>query len=184
MENVEGLIKHQKESKSDPYGRTLKVILTVLREKLKFNTEFILLNASDFGVAQARKRVYIVGCKKKYGPIKFTFPNIPQKTVGECIDYGMTCLQTDFTRLLLEHYNIKDLEGKFLKDKRGGALNIHSWDFEYKGKVSAKQKELLNLLFKQRRRHFWAKEIGIEWMDGMPLTTKQISTFFNDEIYS
>ena len=69
MENVEGLIKHQKESKSDPYGRTLKVILTVLREKLKFNTEFILLNASDFGVAQARKRVYIVGCKKKYAEI-------------------------------------------------------------------------------------------------------------------
>ena len=181
LENVEGLIEHQKEFKSDPYGRTLKVILTVLREKLKFNTEFILLNASDFGVAQARKRVYIVGCKKKYGSIKFAFSNIPQKTVGECIDYGMACPQTDFTRLLLEHYNVKELEGKFLKDKRGGASNIHSWDFEYKGKVSVKQKELLNQLFKQRRRHSWAEAIGIEWMDGMPLTTKQISTFFNDE---
>ena len=101
--------------------------------------------------------------------------------MGECIDYGMTCLQTDFTRLLLEHYNIKDLEGKFLKDKRGGALNIHSWDFEYKGKVSAKQKELLNLLFKQRRRHFWAKEIGIR-MDGWnAIDNKADSTFFNDE---
>ena len=65
LENVEGLIEHQKESKSDPYGKTLKVILSVLRDELKFNTEFILLNASDFGVPQARKRVYIVGCKKK-----------------------------------------------------------------------------------------------------------------------
>ena len=40
---------------------------------------------------------------------------------------------------------------------------------------------MLNLLFKQRRRHSWAEKIGIEWMDGMPLTMQQISTFYNDE---
>lgn len=90
-------------------------------------------------------------------------------------------MSSNFTKLLLEHYSVEELEGKFLKDKRGGSLNIHSWDFDYKGKVSQKQKELLNLLFKQRRRHAWAEKIGIEWMDGMPLTTKQISTFFNDK---
>lgn len=181
LENVEGLIEHQKESKSDPYGKTLKVILSVLRDELKFNTEFILLNASDFGVPQARKRVYIVGCKKKFGKIKFNFPKPTHKYVGDCIEYGKTCQSDKFFKLLLEHYNVDALEGKFLKDKRGGASNIHSWDFEYKGKVSAKQKDLLNLLFKQRRRHSWAEKIGIEWMDGMPLTMQQISTFYNDE---
>lgn len=138
LENVEGLIEHQKESKSDPYGKTLKVILSVLRDELKFNTEFILLNASDFGVPQARKRVYIVGCKKKFGKIKFNFPKPTHKYVGDCIEYGKTCQTDKFFKLLLEHYNVDALEGKFLKDKRGGASNIHSWDFEYKGKVSAK----------------------------------------------
>lgn len=86
---------------------------------------------------------------------------------------------TKFTKLLLSYYSPKKLQGKFLKDKRGGKANIHSWDFDYKGKTSKEQKELLNKLFKQRRRKVWAKIIGIDWMDGMPLTTEQIRTFFD-----
>lgn len=34
-------------------------------------------------------------------------------------------------------------------------------------------------MFKNRRRKSWAEKIGIEWMDGMPLTKAQISTFYN-----
>lgn len=181
LENVEGLIVHQKKKKEDPYGETLAIILQVLREKLNFNTEFVLLNASDFGVPQARKRVYIVGCKKRYGSIVLKFPTFPQKTVGECIDYGQPCIESKFTSLLLENFKPQELSGKFLKDKRGGDKNIHSWDFNYKGKISSKQKNLLNILFKQRRRKVWANIIGIEWMDGMPLTKDQIYSFFPDD---
>jgi DNA (cytosine-5)-methyltransferase 1 len=32
-------------------------------------------------------------------------------------------------------------------------------------------------LLRYRRQKHWAKEIGIEWMDGMPLTARQIHTF-------
>lgn len=46
-------------------------------------------------------------------------------------------------------------------------------------KVSDEQKELLNQLFKERRKKRWAEEFGIDWMDGMPLTLKQITTFNN-----
>lgn len=179
LENVEGLITHQREDKTTPIGKTLSVILDVLRNKLKFNTEYILLDAADFGVAQSRKRVYIVGCKKKYGKLKLSFEKKGMVGVGTCLDYGQECLDTPFTRALLAHFLPSELEGKFLKDKRGGMLNIHSWDFEYKGTVSDEQKELLNLLFKNRRRKSWAEKIGIEWMDGMPLTKAQISTFYN-----
>ena len=42
---------------------------------------------------------------------------------------------------------------------------------------SKEQKDLLNKLFKQRRRKSWASLIGIDWMDGMPLTYEQIKTF-------
>lgn len=178
LENVEGLINHKKENKDDEYGETLSVILNVLRNKLNFNTSFVLLDASNFGVPQARKRVYIVGCKKRFGKLNLDFPKIERKTVGSCIDYGQPCLENEFTRRLFSHYKPETLDGKFIKDKRGGKLNIHSWDFEYKGDVTPEQKDLLNLLFKQRRRHSWAKEIGIDWMDGMPLTTAQIATFF------
>ncbi len=71
--------------------------------------------------------------------------------------------------------------GKSIKDKRGGKNNIHSWDIELKGKVSDEQKKLLNQLFKERRKKRWAEEFGIDWMDGMPLTLQQISTFNNHE---
>ena len=49
---------------------------------------------------------------------------------------------------------------------------------EIKGSVSDKQKELLNCILRERRKKKWAEEIGIDWMDGMPLTASQVSTFF------
>ena len=67
---------------------------------------------------------------------------------------------------------------KSIKDKRGGESNIHSWDIEIKGKVSKDQRALLNALLKQRRNKKWAPLVGIEWMDGMPLTLQMIETFY------
>ena len=46
--------------------------------------------------------------------------------------------------------------------------------------MTKKQKELLNILLKERRKKKWAQIIGIDWMDGMPLTLEQIQTFYND----
>lgn len=178
LENVEGLLKHDKENKKDEIGKTLTVILNVLRH-LGYNTKYILLDASNFGIPQKRKRVYIVGCKERFGEINLEFNDPIITTVEGCIDKGQELLDTKFTKLLLSYYTPKKLQGKLLKDKRGGKANIHSWDFDYKGKTSKEQKELLNKLFKQRRRKVWAKIIGIDWMDGMPLTTEQIRTFFD-----
>ena len=178
LENVEGLLKHDKENKKDEIGKTLTVILNVLRH-LGYNTKYILLDSSNFGIPQKRKRVYIVGCKERFGEINLDFNDPVITTVEGCIDKGQELLDTKFTKLLLSYYTPKKLQGKFLKDKRGGKANIHSWDFDYKGKTSKEQKELLNKLFKQRRRKVWAKIIGIDWMDGMPLTTEQIRTFFD-----
>ena len=122
LENVEGLITHEK-------GNTLSIIMKVLREKLGYNADYILLDASDFGVPQARKRVYIVGCKKKYGKVNLEFEKKDKVGVGTCLTYGQQVIDTPFTRALLSHFSPDQLAGKFLKDKRGGSLNIHSWDF-------------------------------------------------------
>ena len=84
-----------------------------------------------------------------------------------------------FVQLVMKHYSVEELYGKSVKDKRGGDNNIHSWDIEYKGKVSDEQKILLNAILKERRKKKWAEEFGIEWMDGMPLTIEQIRTFYN-----
>lgn len=68
-----------------------------------------------------------------------------------------------------------------LEIKRGGVGNIHSWDIGLKGAVTEVQRELLNKLLKEKKKKIWAEKIGIDWMDGMPLTKKQIQTFFNVE---
>lgn len=81
---------------------------------------------------------------------------------------------------MLSQYTIEQLYGKSIKDKRGGDTNIHSWDLEMKGPVSAKQKQLLDTILTERRKKKWAEIIGIDWMDGMPLTLEQIRSFYDD----
>ena len=175
LENVEGLINHDKIDNKQKIGRTLKTILDRLSE-LGYFVEWKLLNSNHFGLAQERKRVYIVGTKIS----KPSLDNFPKEEVHltSILEKGKPTIDTKFTELLLSHYSIDELYGKSIKDKRGGNNNIHSWDIELKGKVTADQKNLLNKLFKERRKKQWAKEYGIDWMDGMPLTLEQISSFF------
>lgn len=176
LENVEGLVKHDLENKKDEIGRTLTTILYKLTKELGYQVSWKVLDSVHFGVPQSRKRVFIVGTKttaidlNSFAP-KYAF-------VKDIVESGLPTLDTTFTKKLLSHYSIKELYGKSIKDKRGGPNNIHSWDIELKGACSKEQIILLNKLFKARRKKQWAKEIGIDWMDGMPLTVQQIATFY------
>ena len=97
------------------------------------------------------------------------------------MENGLPTVESEFTKQLFEKYKPEELYGKAIKDKRGGIDNIHSWDVELRGHVTDQEKELLNTLLKERRKKHWAKVIGIDWMDGMPLTTAQIRTFYDSE---
>lgn len=68
-----------------------------------------------------------------------------------------------------------------IKDKRGGEDNIHSWDLEIKGSVTARQKKLLSMMMTERRKKKWASIHGIDWMDGMPLTIDMIRSFWGED---
>jgi len=174
LENVEGLVKHDLENKNDKVGRTLGIILDKL-ELLGYNVSWSVLNAADFGLPQERKRVFIVGSiSGKISLTGFTTTKNPIKTI---LESGLPPMQSKFAELLLAHFSIGQLHGKSIKDKRGGADNIHSWDIEFKGSVTKEQSTLLNKLFKERRKKRWSEEIGIDWMDGIPLTLEQIQTF-------
>lgn len=168
LENVEGLVNHD-------HGRTLEVIVGKLLE-LGYKINYRVLNSRDFGVPQERKRIYIVGSIGSR-PDLDNFP-VSHRTVGDILESGKPTLDTPFIRNLLAKFTIADLYGKAIKDKRGGSTNIHSWDLETKGSVSPEQKRLLNTLLTERRKKKWAEIIGMEWMDGMPLTTAQIASFF------
>lgn len=176
LENVEGLVNHDREKKSDKIGRTLSTILSHL-ENLDYKVSWKVLNANDFGVPQERKRIYIVGTKNTNPTLENFIP--VHKNLESILQHGEPVSDSPFVKLLLSHFKVSELLGKAIKDKRGGAENIHSWDIEYKGTVSPEQKEVLNLLLKERRKKKWAVEFGIDWMDGMPLTIEQIKTFYD-----
>jgi len=170
LENVEGLVTHDN-------GKTLATMIGVL-EDIGYTADWQVLDSKNFGLAQSRKRIYIYGTSSQAVKLEEVKPRF--SSLADIIEYSTPAKETEFTRKLLKHYAIEDVIGKKIKDKRGGADNIHSWDFALKGKVSASQKELLGLLLKQRRSKKWAEIYDIDWMDGMPLTIDMISTFYND----
>jgi len=175
LENVEGLVKHDLENKSDEIGRTLKTILQTLENELGYKTSWKVFDSLEFGLAQSRKRIFIVGTKDKKIDLNGNQPRF--KSLESVLEKGLPTLKSDFIDKLLAHFPFEDLYGKSIKDKRGGDNNIHSWDIEIKGSVSKQQAEILNKLFKQRRKKQWA--VGIDWMDGMALTLEQINTFID-----
>jgi DNA (cytosine-5)-methyltransferase 1 len=58
-ENVRNLYNHDQ-------GKTWKVITRIF-DSLDYNYKFEILNSSDFGIPQTRRRVFVVGFKKKNG---------------------------------------------------------------------------------------------------------------------
>lgn len=179
LENVEGLVKHDIENKEDKIGRTLTTILDKLKNELGYKVSWKVLDSVEFGLAQSRKRVFIVGTKDEKA--KLTFSDKEFNVLNTILENGLETIKSDFTEKLFSHFEMEDLYGKSIKDKRGGENNIHSWDIGIKGEVSDEQIILLNKLFKERRKKHWAEKIGIDWMDGMALTLKQISTFDNND---
>lgn len=81
LENVKGLTHHDK-------GRTLKIILSTLREDLGYTVYTKLLNAKDYDVPQKRERIYIVGFKEETA---FQFPKAKKltKSVKDLLESGI-----------------------------------------------------------------------------------------------
>ena len=176
LENVEGLVIHDRKDKKSPIGQTLSTILQSL-ENLGYKVEWKVLNSKYFGVPQERKRIYIIGTDRKKPEMNFQVGKV--KKIKEILESGLPTVNSKIVSLLLSHFSAEELQGKAIKDKRGGKDNIHSWDIELKGKVTNSQKELLNKLLTERRKKKWAYEYGIEWMDGMPLTKEHIKIFYD-----
>ncbi|MDO4816907.1 MAG: DNA (cytosine-5-)-methyltransferase [Akkermansia sp.] len=169
LENVEGLVNHEG-------GATLKTIISHL-EDLGYQVNAKVLDSQFFGLAQSRKRIYIAGTLAQ--KISLDDFEVTTATLGEILENGQPTSQSRLAELLLRSFSVDELKGKSIKDKRGGDNNIHSWDIGLKGRTTAQERKLLSSILLQRRKKQWAEEIGIEWMDGMPLTEEQIRTFFD-----
>ena len=73
LENVKNLTKHYN-------GNTLKIILRILDE-IGYCPYYEVLTASNYGVPQARERIYIVAFRKDLGVRYFNFPRPTYKEI-------------------------------------------------------------------------------------------------------
>lgn len=179
LENVEGLTTHNQ-------GKTFQTIIDVLTNELGYNVVYKVLDSLDFGLCQSRKRIYIVGSKRKIDNTIFN-SNYDKKIIFNAIfennvNENELYLNNDFSKKLFKNFKYQELFGKSINDKRGGSNNIHSWDIELRGDISDIQKEIITTIFKNRRRRDIASEQNLVWKDGTGLTYHQIQRNFTQDI--
>lgn len=170
FENVKGLV--------DPRN---KEALTYILERIKeagYHADYHVVNSHDYGVAQNRVRVYIIGfLEKKYFDIfrlpkrfneKITLANIlglqlPDKIENKAIQRDLFGNPIQKRQMSLSSKN--GFNDYFLfNDLRNGHTTIHSWDIE---DTTERQKEICLLLLKNRRKSHFGP------LDGNPLSLKQ-----------
>ena len=174
LENVSNLIILEN-------GKPLKRICE------EFNTigyfvSYKKLNATDFGVPQNRERVFIVcSLEKQVDLDKIEYVN-SENTLNSIIDYAAkySDIESNFANKIMELHSQTPLFGYKMQDKRGGQNNIHSWDIGVNGVLTIRERELMKKIMTERRKKHWAEKKKIVWMDGMPLTLCEISTFVDD----
>lgn len=174
LENVSNLIILEN-------GKPLKRICEEFNN-IDYFVSYKKLNATDFGVPQNRERVFIVcSLEKQVDLDKIEYVN-PENTLNSIIDYTAkySDIESNFANKIMELHSQTPLFGYKMQDKRGGQNNIHSWDIGVNGVLTIRERELMNKIMTERRKKHWAEKKNIVWMDGMPLTINEISTFVDD----
>ncbi|MBU5455294.1 DNA (cytosine-5-)-methyltransferase [Caproiciproducens sp. MSJ-32] len=116
LENVANLEKH-----SD--GATISRMISIL-EEIGYNVFYSTLNASEYGVPQSRKRVYIIGFRKDLEVTKFEFPKPSYKDVA-LEDILLPDEETKDYLIIRDDIVMKDIvvEKRQLKPIRIGTIN-------------------------------------------------------------
>lgn len=105
LENVPGLLTME-------HGKTFKTMIAALIE-IGYHVHYQVLQASDFGLAQSRERIIIVGFRKDLDDSSFTFPtgnknnHVPVKDILEYDPQGYS-----ISKKLQTNYLFKKQDGK------------------------------------------------------------------------
>lgn len=192
LENVENLVIHdlsaEDKKKGKNIGNTLETILAIL-EDLRYNISWKVLQASEFGVAQIRRRIYIVGSKK----YTVSLDNFTKKTknFGEIQEHIDDIPETEFSKKVLQYLSNNNLDvthlyDKSIRDKRGKENNLHSWNMNLRGETNQYQRDMMEKLLLERRNKDKAREKGVPLKDGVGLTISELQkihsgpSFIND----
>lgn len=195
LENVEGLMWHGTQGKrKNKDGPTMTTIIEMLNTLKNYKHVTFLMDASKLGVPQKRKRVIFFGvnetkrtksddlifqtCERFYTLNDFqecSFSKIMEHNVGTSLCFK----SAEFAKKLIDHHKNDPsfLNGKTIRDYRGGSDNIATWDFNLKGETSTEEKIILIGITKHRRQKQMAKLMHVKWKDGIPLCRNLIHKF-------
>lgn len=167
LENVPELTTHDG-------GNTFKVIKEHL-EVIGYSVSHKILDGTDFGVPQARKRTFICAILGD-NPVDMDsiIVHDEKPVLRDILEEGIPGLDDDYVRSLLAKYDVNDLAGCIITDKRRGDKTLHSWDFAMHGEVSEDERYVLETLLSEHRKRKYADELGVKWRDGMPLNEEQL----------
>ena len=168
LENVQGLVKHDR-------GNPLRVILEHLAD-LGYQVSWNVLNSAEFGLAQIRKRIYIVGSLNEQISLA-DFP-ISHRVFKDIKEEGIPVEETEFTKRLLSKVEPSELEGKRIRDQRCGKKSLHSWNLELKGPISEEDKQFLTDWIHNRHRVTYKVSKGTE---SIMFTRNELATFYTGE---
>ena len=164
FENVKGL--------ADPRNReALRYILDRIKQAGYFANHYII-NSSDYGVAQNRVRLYIIGFREKryFNAFKLPTPltnkvklaDILGVSIKKEIPQALDLFGNEIKSKNMSLSNTNGFNDYFLfNDLRNGSTTIHSWDII---ETTKRQKDICYLLLKNRRKSAYGK------LDGNPLS--------------
>lgn len=165
-ENVLGAISGAHKKYWDALHYTLRA--------LGYQTNEMLLDSSDFGVAQKRRRVIMVAWRT--GALScLSFPQQGKRVLGDVL----ADLQgvPNHNPVVLEKYSVDYMiatrigPGQKLTNSRSGERAIHTWDIpEVFGTTTSSERELLNHILKLRRQRR-RRDFG----DADPVCTKYLT---------
>lgn len=187
LENVENLVIHdlsrEDKKKGKTIGKTLETILYVL-DDLGYKVTWKVLQASDFGVPQIRRRIYIVGSLKE----KINLDNFEKKSCcfKDIQENNVPSPNTEFNIKIQKYLSENNLSMDFLydkaiRDKRGSSNNIHSWVLGLRGETTKIQQELLEKMVTERRRSDLAAKKGVPLKDGVGLTKSELKDIYKGD---
>jgi len=172
FENVKGLV--------DPRNqKALEYILERIKQAGYF-ANYYVINSHDYGVAQNRIRVYIIGFREKAYFDAFKLPKALEKKIKLADILGVKIkeqqplsIATDLfgNEIKTKNMSLSSTNGfndYFLfNDLRNGSTTIHSWDII---ETTKRQKEICYLLLKNRRKSAYGK------LDGNPLSLEHFKS--------
>ena len=172
FENVKGL--------ADPRNKkALEYILERIKQAGYF-ADYNVINSYDYGVAQNRIRVYIIGFREKEYFDTFKLPKPLDKKIKLADILGVQVeeqkpqsIATDLfgNEIKTKNMSLSSTNGfndYFLfNDLRNGATTIHSWDII---ETTKRQKEICYFLLKNRRKSAYGK------LDGNPLSLEHFKS--------